>query len=361
MIVLLSFCFSLCFVLLITPFVKQLGSQWGILDQPDARKLHQIPMVRVGGLAILLGTLLSCGLSLALSVPPTSQEWLPVIGVLLVSVGFFGIGFADDRWQLSPYWRLLLQAIVVGIVWLMGVQIHTLPIPLVGTVPLGMLSFPITFLWLAGVANAINWMDGMDGLATGITTIAAAMFALLAWQHQDMPVLILALSLAGAALGFWKYNRKPAQLYMGDGGSFFMGGMLAGIGLLSMTNSGFTANAVPYIVLAVPIVDMVLVMLARVMNHRSIFFPDQRHIHHRLLRLNLPQSMVVWTIYSLVLWSGLGANYLLVNAWGWSSVVGVLSALAFVNRTSLKLLPLSFLESSGINKELNLYSQNKSL
>lgn len=359
MIIALSFCCSLFLVLLVTPSVQHLGEQWGILDQPDARKLHEQPVARVGGLAILLGTLISCGLSLSFGGSFLSREWSPIVGVLLASVGFFGIGFADDLWQLSPYWRLLLQAIVVALVWPMGVQIHTLPFPLVGTISLGILSLPITFLWLAGVANAINWMDGMDGLATGIAMISATMFSLLAWQHQDMPVLILSVSLAGAALGFWRYNRKPAQLYMGDGGSFFIGGMLAGIGVLSMTDSGFTTNAIPYIVLAVPIVDMVVVMLVRSINRKSIFFPDQRHIHHRLLRLNLSQSMVVWTIYGLVLWSGLGANYLLVTAWGWSSVVGMLAVLGLCNRTSLMLLPMSFLKSSGINKELNLYSQNK--
>jgi UDP-GlcNAc:undecaprenyl-phosphate GlcNAc-1-phosphate transferase len=335
MIVFLSFFCSLSVVLLVTPIVQRLGCQWGVLDQPDARKLHQKPIVRIGGLAIFLGTLLSCGLSLPLSMAQVSQAGLPVIGVLLASIGFFGIGFADDRWNLSPYWRLALQAIVATLVWFMGVQIHALPFPLIGTIPLGIFSLPITFLWLAGVANAINWMDGMDGLATGIATIAAIMFALLAWQHQDMLVLILALSLAGAALGFWRYNRKPAQLYMGDGGSYFIGGLLGGIGVLSMTNSGFAGNAVPYLILSVPIVDMVLVMLARVLNGKSVLLPDQRHIHHRLLRLGLSQSTVIWAIYGLMLWAGLGANYLLVNAWGWSSAIGVLAVLGLINRTSL--------------------------
>lgn len=361
MIVALSFFCSLLSVLLITPAVQRLGYRWGMIDQPGARKIHVKPMVRIGGLAIFLGTLLAWGLCLPLSISFTPQASLPVVGVLLASIGFFGIGFADDRWNLSPYWRLLLQAIVVTLVWCMGVQIHALPFPFVGTIPLGLLSLPITFLWLAGMANAINWLDGMDGLATGIATIAATMFALLAWQHQDLPVLILSLSLAGATFGFWFYNRKPAQLYMGDGGSYFIGGMLAGIGVLSMTDLSFTTNAIPYIVLGVPIVDMMLVMLARVMNRKSIFYPDQRHIHHRLLHLNLSQSAAVWTIYGLVFWSGLGANSLLVTPWGWSSVMGVLMVLGLVNRTGLMLLPTSILESSEINKELDLYSQNKSV
>jgi UDP-GlcNAc:undecaprenyl-phosphate/decaprenyl-phosphate GlcNAc-1-phosphate transferase len=341
MIVSLTFFCSLWIVLLVTPMVHRLGKQWGMFDQPDARKLHHKPMVRMGGLAIALGTLLACGVNLPLAglAFPELRAWLPITGVMLASISFFAIGFADDRWQLSPYWRLGLQAIVVSCTWFMGVQIHTLPIPLLGSVPIGIWSLPITFLWLAGVANAINWMDGMDGLATGVASITAGMFALLAWQHHNLPVMILALALAGAALGFWPYNRKPAQLYMGDGGSYFIGGLLAGIGVLSMAQGEFTGNAIPYLVLFVPIIDMVLVMMTRLLNRKSVFFPDQRHIHHRLLRLGLSQSQVVWTIYGLVLWAGLSANVLMVSPWGWSALGCVLGVMGVLNRTSLSSSP----------------------
>jgi UDP-GlcNAc:undecaprenyl-phosphate/decaprenyl-phosphate GlcNAc-1-phosphate transferase len=338
MIALMTFLCALLITFSVTPLVHHLGKAWNILDQPDARKLHYQPMVRIGGLAIWCGTGLAYGLSLLGGFLPVlqSEEGRLILGVLLVSTSFFGIGFADDRWQLSPYWRLGLQAIVATLGWSMGIQIQALPIPGIGMVALGVFSLPITFLWLAGVANAINWVDGMDGLATGIGAIVSTMFALLAWQHQDMLVMSLALALAGACLGFWQYNRKPAQLYMGDGGSYFIGGLLAGIGVLSMSpNPEFTVNIIPYVMLAVPIIDMVLVMLARILNHKSIFFPDQRHIHHRLLQLGMSQQAVVFVIYGLTLWVGLSANYLLVNPWSWCSIAGGLGLLGVLNRTSL--------------------------
>jgi UDP-GlcNAc:undecaprenyl-phosphate/decaprenyl-phosphate GlcNAc-1-phosphate transferase len=348
MIFAIAFAISLLMVLLISPSIKQLGLQLGIVDYPDARKLHHQPMVRIGGVGIAIGTVFAATLGLtgqALAGQAITQPWLSVIGVLVAGVGSFSIGLADDRWSISPKLRLGLQAIITVVAWLMGLQIHHLPIPGVGAVALGLFSLPITFLWLAGVTNAINWLDGLDGLAAGISTIAAVMFGLIGWQQGNMTIVILALALAGATLGFLRYNALPAQMYMGDGGSYFIGGMLASLGILSTgTSQAFNVNALPYVILAVPIVDMVLVILSRHFDGKSPFFPDQRHLHHRLLRLNLSKRTAVNLIYGLMAWAGWAGNMLTeASGWSWINFIAMVLVITFVNQTALKTtsLPLN--------------------
>jgi UDP-GlcNAc:undecaprenyl-phosphate/decaprenyl-phosphate GlcNAc-1-phosphate transferase len=371
MILILVFVIALLTVLLISPSIKQLGLKLSIVDLPDARKLHSQTMVRIGGVGIAIGTVLAATLGLAgqmltgqvlttqsLLSQLATQPWLSTIGVLAVGVASFGIGLADDRWSISPKLRLGLQAIVAGIAWLMGLQIHHLPIPGGGTIALGLFSLPITFLWLAGVTNAINWMDGLDGLAAGISLIAAVMFGLIGWQQGNLAIVIMALALAGATLGFLRYNAIPAQMYMGDSGSYFIGGMLAGLGILSTgTSSAFSPNATPYVILAVPIIDMALVIIARCLNGKSPFFPDQRHLHHRLLRLNHSKQSTVILIYALMAWAGLAGNLLAqANHWIWINIIALAFVIAFVNQTALKTASEP-LNNTGINStELDPYS-----
>jgi UDP-GlcNAc:undecaprenyl-phosphate/decaprenyl-phosphate GlcNAc-1-phosphate transferase len=338
MIFLVPFLVALLSVLLISPQVKQLGFRLGIVDQPDARKLHHKAMVRMGGVAIAIGA--TSAIVLDLAIPMFSANMpltLPTLAVLVTGLGFFSIGLADDRWSLSPKLRLGLQAIVTYAAWRMGLQMDYLPVPGVGTMDLGWMSLPITFLWVAGITNAINWLDGLDGLATGVSVISALTFALLGWQQGNDAIVILSLALAGAALGFLRYNAMPAQMYMGDGGSYFIGGTLAGIGILSIGSSAeFSTNAMPYINLAIPIIDMVLVILSRCLDGKSPFFPDQRHIHHRLLRLGLAKQYAVLVIYGFTIWAGATAYCLTQNpGWGWSNVILLAVTIALFNRTAL--------------------------
>ncbi len=346
MIFFVVFAVALFTVLLISPRIKQLGLQLGIVDHPDARKLHRQPMVRIGGVGIALGTLLAAIVGLTeQAVTTQSQPALTVIATLVAGVGFFGIGLADDRWSLSARRRLGLQALITSIAWVMGLQIQYLPIPGGTTIALGLFSLPITFLWLAGVTNAINWLDGLDGLAAGISTIAAGMFGLVGWQQGNMAIVILALALAGASLAFLRYNAIPTQMYMGDGGSYFIGGMLAGLGILITGSSdAFSLNALPYMILAVPIIDMVLVIISRWIDGKSPFFADQRHLHHRLLRLNRSQSSVVAIIYGLTAWAGLAGNTLAyASGWSWTNLIALVLVITFVNRTAWRTaaLPIS--------------------
>ncbi|MEA5553490.1 MraY family glycosyltransferase [Anabaena cylindrica UHCC 0172] len=304
---LIAFLIAAVVVLWTTPDVKNIGIKSGRLDKPDSRKVHQHPMVRLGGVSIFAGTIISLLIVWWLggfaNLPP-EKEW-QIWGVTLGGLGFFLIGLADDLFNLSPSVRLLIQIIVAAAAWKVGVSIDFITIPTIGIVNLDWLSFPITVIWLVGMVNAINWIDGLDGLAAGVTGIAAVVMLLVSlFMHQPAAALIAA-ALAGAALGFLRYNFNPAQIFMGDGGSYFMGFTIAAVGVIGLVKIPvFTAVLLPYLILAVPIVDMSAVILARLRHGKSPFLADKRHLHHRLLNAGLSHRLTVLFIYSLTLWVG---------------------------------------------------------
>lgn len=325
---------SILIVLSMTPVVQHLGWQLGCVDQPGGRKTHQAPIVRIGGVAICTATLMALVVTWQLGGfhGMSSSESLPILGLILGGFGFFCIGVSDDYFNLHPLIRLSLQAFVSIGVWGMGVQVEYIPLPLIGTVSAGFLSLPITFLWLAGMANAINWMDGLDGLAAGISTIAAITLALCCFQSHHDGVALIALAVAGATLGFLRYNSHPAQIYMGDGGSYFLGFMLAGIGTVGfMQTSTLTATLMPYIALAVPVLDMIFVIGARLMDGKSPLFADRRHLHHRWLQAGLSQQSVVWLIYGVTFCTELATIALSMNGLGWLIGIGILLPLCLTN------------------------------
>jgi UDP-GlcNAc:undecaprenyl-phosphate GlcNAc-1-phosphate transferase len=170
---------------------------------------------------------------------------------------------------------------------------------------MGWLSLPITVIWLVGMANAINWIDGLDGLAAGVSGIAAAVMLVVSLQMGQPAAALIAAALAGGSLGFLRYNFNPAQIFMGDGGSYFLGFTLAAVGVIGFVKSTVvTSVLLPYIILAVPILDMSAVILDRLRHGKSPFIADKRHLHHRLLQAGLSQRLAVLFIYSLTLWVG---------------------------------------------------------
>lgn len=299
---LVAFLISAFVVLWTTPVVKKIGLKSGRVDKPNERKVHDRPIVRLGGVSIFAGTIIALlivwqagGFGI---LPPEKES--EIWGVTLGGLGFFLIGLADDLFNLSPFVRLLMQAIVASWAWHSGVQIEFLTIPGVGLVTLpDAIGWLITIIWLVGMANAINWIDGLDGLAAGVSGIAAIVMLIVSlFMHQPAAALIAA-ALAGGSLGFLRYNFNPAQIFMGDGGAYFMGFTLAGVGVM-----GLVKSTVPYLILAVPIVDMSVVILARLRHGKSPFAADKRHLHHRLLQAGLSHRLTVLFIYTLTLWVG---------------------------------------------------------
>ncbi|MBE9008358.1 undecaprenyl/decaprenyl-phosphate alpha-N-acetylglucosaminyl 1-phosphate transferase [Fortiea sp. LEGE XX443] len=304
---LIAFLIAAVVVLWTTPDIKNIGIKSGNVDKPGGRKVHERPMVRLGGVSIFAGTLTSLLIVWWLGGfgnLPSEKEW-QIWGVTLGGLGFFLIGLTDDLLNLSPLTRLVMQVIVAAGAWKAGVSIDFISVPTIGIVDLNWLSLPITVIWLVGMVNAINWIDGLDGLAAGVSGIAAVVMLVVSlFMHQPAAALIAA-ALAGAALGFLRYNFNPAQIFMGDGGSYFMGFTLAAVGVIGLVKiPAFTAVILPYLILAVPIVDMSAVILTRICRGKLPWVADRCHLHHRLLQAGLSHRWTVLFIYSLTLWVG---------------------------------------------------------
>jgi UDP-GlcNAc:undecaprenyl-phosphate/decaprenyl-phosphate GlcNAc-1-phosphate transferase len=304
---LVAFLISALVVLWSTPIVKKIGLKSGYVDLPDPRKVHKRPMVRLGGVSIFIGnvvTWLIIWISGGFSELPLASLY-ELLGVTLGGLCFFLIGLVDDLFTLSPILRLVLHILVAVAAWYAGVSIDFSTIPFHGLVELGWFSLPITVIWLVGMANAMNFMDGLDGLAAGIAGIAAVIMLMVSLFMNQPIAAVLAAALAGGALGFLRYNFNPAQIFMGDGGAYFMGFTLAALGVIGLVKSVTTVAVVlPFVILALPIVDTSAVVVARLSQGKSPFTADKRHIHHRLLQAGLSQRSIVLFLYSIAFWVG---------------------------------------------------------
>lgn len=305
---LIAFLVSTVVVFWSTPVVRTIGLKSGRVDRPGERKIHHRPMVRLGGVSIFAGTLTALLIVWWLGgfgILPPDKEW-EIWGVTLGGLAFFLIGLADDLFNLPALTRLLMQVVVAGFAWNVGVHIDFLTIPFVGLVQLpSWFSGPITVLWLVGMANAINWIDGLDGLAAGVSGIAAVVMLFVSLFMDQPAAALIAAALAGGSLAFLRYNFNPAEIFMGDGGAYYMGFTLAGVGVVGLVKTtAVTAVLLPYLILAVPILDMSAVIVSRLKNGLSPFRADKRHLHHRLLQAGLSQRLTVVFIYALTLWVG---------------------------------------------------------
>ena len=307
---LLAFGLAVLITTLLAPLVRGVGLRLGLTDRPDTRKQHKTPVVRIGGIAMVLGFTLAlavawaCG---AFGVLPRNQETL-IWAAIWGSLAFFCIGLADDLLSLPPLPRLSMQFLVATVVWEAGIRITAVNLHLGGQVLQFSAGFSllVTVLWLAGITNAINWIDGLDGLAAGVGGIAAVGLTVVTFYVNDQVALaptLLAAALAGTCLGFLRHNLNPAQIFMGDGGSYFLGFALAAISIIGPAKE-FTGVSLllPLMILFLPLADMSAVMMGRLRSGRSPFHPDRRHLHHRLLRAGFSHRHTVFLIYAVTQW-----------------------------------------------------------
>jgi UDP-GlcNAc:undecaprenyl-phosphate GlcNAc-1-phosphate transferase len=300
---------------LVVPGIRVLGLRWGLVDPPDPRKQHTRPMVRLGGVGIVVG--FSLGLMVTwifggfAELAPDKDQllWTSLAGALC----YFTIGLADDLFAQPPLPRLLGQVAVAMAVWSQGVRISNIDLPFdLSAFGGGMdhvlrlppaLSLVATVIWLAGITNAINWLDGLDGLAAGVSGIAAVALLSVSFSLQQPAAGLLAAALAGACLGFLRHNFNPARIFMGDGGSYFLGFALASISIVGPAK-GLTSVSLllPLLILSLPLADMSAVIMGRLREGRSPFYPDRRHLHHRLLRSGLSHRRTVLMIYVFTQW-----------------------------------------------------------
>jgi UDP-GlcNAc:undecaprenyl-phosphate GlcNAc-1-phosphate transferase len=290
---------------LFTPWVRGLALRCGAAPPPRARDVHQEPVARWGGLAIYLAFALSLVVG-ALVVHFWFQRWIQLptlkagIGLVLAGTVLTVMGAFDDRYELSAGKQIVVQFLCAVMVLPFGVVVRYVSNPFgAGMLDLGWWGYPITVVWLVAVANAVNWIDGIDGLAAGISAIAAATLALMAAWSKQPALTILAAALCGSLLGFLRYNFNPAKIFMG-GGAPFVGFTLASISTVGAFKAPVAvAVAAPILILALPIFDTAAVILKRWRAGRPIYKADKSHLHHRLLDLGFTQKQTVLILYGI--------------------------------------------------------------
>ncbi|MCA9841285.1 MAG: undecaprenyl/decaprenyl-phosphate alpha-N-acetylglucosaminyl 1-phosphate transferase [Cyanobacteria bacterium HKST-UBA03] len=292
---------------ILTPIIRSWAIDAGLYDIPNDRKIHKYPIPRLGGVAIWGGFLAALALmSLAFR---NQLGDATIIGTILGGTIIFFVGLIDDIYNLSPYLKLFGQMLAALVAINMGVHITALDLPFSKILLLQILSVPFTLVWLIGVSNAFNFIDGVDGLAGGVTMISALTMAVVGlYMNQPVAALVSA-CLAGATLGFLNFNFYPARIFMGDSGALFCGFVLACISITGVLKTLTMSMLLPVVVLTVPILDITFSTLRRLFKLQSPFQADADHLHHRLLKAGLSQLWVVFALYGICAVAGMLATY----------------------------------------------------
>ena len=279
-------------VVALTPLAAHLARAVGAVAEPRGRSIHSRPTPLLGGLAILAGFLIPVIYYL-----PTfdKQAKALIVGAILIAL----LGALDDVVDLSPAIKFAGQAGCAIIPVAAGLTIDHLTLPFVGAGDLGPAQYPVTVLWFVALANMINFTDGMDGLAAGVSGIGLTTFAILAATLDRATPAILAASLAGAAFGFLAHNFHPARVFMGDAGSLLLGFVIAGVAVGGvMKSAAAVAIGLPLIVLAIPILDTSFVILKRLKHGMPVYSADKSHFHHRFFTIGWSQRRTVLALYA---------------------------------------------------------------
>ena len=323
------FTFSLVLSVLVTREVRDIASRRGWVSMPrDARHLHDRPLPRLGGVAIFLAFsfTLSLWLLLSLFFPRLASASDPstLLRIYVPACLIFCLGIYDDLRGASPYAKFTVQIIAAGMLFFGGMRILNLPL-IFGTHTLPwFVDFPATVLWVVAVTNAFNLIDGLDGLAAGSGVFSTVVFFVVALVHQSWLGALISITLAGAILGFLRFNFNPATIFLGDSGSLFIGFMLSALALACTQKAPtFVAIAIPVVSFGLPILETSLSILRRLISGRPIFTADREHIHHKLLQMGMSHRQVVIVLYAV---SALFAMLSLFLLWPTGSTLGLVLA-----------------------------------
>ncbi|WP_430790334.1 glycosyltransferase family 4 protein [Virgibacillus flavescens] len=283
---------SLVICLLITPLLIKFAVKINATDKPNYRKAHTVPTPTLGGIAIFISFL--AGL---LILQPVSDYHAAVVtgAFLIIALGIF-----DDLYNLSAKVKFAVQVLVaLLIVFWGGLQVEFINLPFGGQIEFGFFSSIVTIFWIVGITNAINLIDGLDGLAAGVSSIALFTIAGMAVLMGDVYVSTMALILFFSTMGFLKFNFYPAKIFMGDTGALFLGYMIGVLALLGFKNITIVSFVIPIFILGVPISDTLIAMVRRRINRQPMSSPDSSHLHHRLMKSGFTHKQTVLFIYSL--------------------------------------------------------------
>ncbi len=292
-----------CFLL--TPLVKFLAYKVGAIDIPkDERRMHDHPIPRLGGLGIFLAFMLA-----VLVFADLDRQ---MQGILLGAVMIVIVGVLDDIMTLKALPKLIVQIAAAGVAVYHGCVIQFISNPNVFSnssyVNLSWLSVPITIIWIVAITNAVNFIDGLDGLAVGVSTISTASLIVIALIVSEFNIAVILCALFGACLGFIPYNMNPAKIFMGDTGATFLGYILATLSITGLFKLyAVISFAVPFLILGLPIFDICFAFLRRIAKGQNPMTADRSHVHHRLIDLGFSQKQAVAIAYMLTAILGLSA------------------------------------------------------
>jgi UDP-GlcNAc:undecaprenyl-phosphate/decaprenyl-phosphate GlcNAc-1-phosphate transferase len=293
---------SLFVSLVLTPIVRSISLKLNLVDLPSGRKVHTTAISRVGGVAIFLTFITCIGLiyftrtNIAIDLLSDKKFYYLIAGGFLI----FLTGLVDDGIDLNAKVKLLLQIIAGTIAYFGGMVITVLTFPFIEHLNLGFLSYPVTIFWFLLIINAVNLIDGLDGLAAGVSLLACLILTISGGIAGNFVVAACFACLSGSILGFLRYNFNPATIFMGDSGSYFIGYMIAGLSLFGSIKAHTAATIfVTMAALGVPLIDTIITTLRRYMLGQKIFSPDKKHFHHRLLNLGFSHKNAVLFLYLL--------------------------------------------------------------
>lgn len=316
------FIFSMCVSLVLTPIIRRLSERFGLLDEPrDDRRVHRKAMSRLGGVAIFIAfiaALVPLAFHDNLLTQVVRDHWPQLFAVLLPSTLVFLLGVYDDLRGASASFKFIGQGLAATIFFAMGGQIEALGVPFVGTVHLPLaVSFIITLLWVIGITNAFNLIDGVDGLAAGSALFASLVLVIISLWLGHPLVSVVTLVLSGALIGFLRYNFNPASIFLGDSGALFVGFTLATLSIESSQKASTAiVVAIPILAFGLPVIDTGITILRRFLSGQPLLQGDKEHIHHMLLERGWSQRRVVLVLYGFSAFLGLLALLFLGNYGG---------------------------------------------
>jgi len=308
---------SIIFCLILTPFIKTVSLKYKILKKPNHRTVHENPMPLLGGIAIVLAVLSSI-VSFYLIYKPEfiwSADFSKFIILFLSGLVILTLGLLDDIKGVGPWGKFIVQIIAASIIWIFGIRLDLLANYFESEILINIFSLFFTLFWMLSFTNAMNLIDGLDGLATGISSISFLSLGIISHINGNQILSLICIALAGATIGFLRYNFNPAKIFLGDTGSLFLGFMLGGISLLgAFKTATISSIMIPTILMGLPVIDTGFSIIRRVLKNTSIFQGDKEHIHHKLLEMGFSHRRVVIILYSISVFFAFLALYLTFNS-----------------------------------------------
>ena len=299
---------AMAVTLAVTPGVMALARRLGALDRPGPRRIHREPIPTLGGLGMVAAVLIVAWVARLSPGPGQVLESRPLIGFSLAVIPILALGIVDDLRRVVPWVKLVVQTCAALVLFHFGFDVPAITNPFGPPIASGHFNLPLTVAWVLIVMNAVNLVDGLDGLASGVVLIASASLWWVGRSHANFYVMFVSSLLIGATGGFLRYNFPPARIFMGDTGSQFLGLTLAAVSLIENRKGTAAVTLLfPLVAMAVPIADSALAFLRRLFRGRPIFRADAEHIHHRLIRLGLSQRDAVLVLWFVAAYSGIMA------------------------------------------------------